>query len=113
MTEEELVTITPLPIVGFTPCCVPVLPGTERVDAPLEERTELCAVDANWIVGMAPTCDPHMKAVCGLCEWNWEELVAEAGRDLEAANAPWGARQRHTQEEAQRCHDHYAKEYDA
>lgn len=107
--EGPLVNIFPVPILGITPCCIPVLPGTTEVNAPIEERTELCGIDANWIVGMAPTCDVHMKQVADMCGWDWPTLVAEAGRDLDHANTPAEGRQRHTQEDARKTNDFYAQ----
>jgi hypothetical protein len=107
--EGPEVQIFPVPILGITPCCVPVIPGTQRVDAPIEARTELCGIDANWIVGMAPTCDVHMRQVAEICGWDWPTLVAEAGRDLAHANTPAEGRQRHTQEKAQETHDYFAR----
>lgn len=99
------ITFTPLPITGMIGCGVPVLPGTPDVDAPLEERTELCAVDANWLIGAVPTCDSHARVVCELTEIDWSGVVAEAGREMESAERPWADRERHSQAEAR---DHLA-----
>lgn len=46
MTELQ---IMPVPITGMIGCSIPVTPDGSW-DAPMEERTELCAIDANWIV---------------------------------------------------------------
>ena len=97
MTE---VVFTRVPITGLVGCCVPVLPGTPDADAPLAQRTELCAVDADWMVGMVPTCDVHAQYVCNVMDIDWPELVAESGRDLAHASRSWSARQRHSQENA-------------
>jgi hypothetical protein len=110
MSQEQLC-ITQIPILGLVPCSVPVLPGTSRFDAPLEERTELCAVDSHWLVGRAPTCDTHLAAICAMLEWDWAELIAEAGRDLEDANRPWDERERHSQKAAHECRDHFEREH--
>ena len=104
MTE---IIFTPIPITGIVGCGIPVVPGTADTDAPMVERTELCAVDANWLVGSAPTCDPHARYVCELTDIDWPELVAEAGRDLDHANRPWTARQRHSQDDARSHRDHF------
>lgn len=93
------VIITPLPIVGIVGCCVPIVPGTEGDTAePIDKRTELCAIDANWIIGAIPTCDVHLRVVADQVGWDWSGLVEEAERDLAAANRPWGERERHSQE---------------
>lgn len=104
------VEFTPVPITGMIGCCVPVLPGTPDAEAPLEDRTELCAVDVNWIVGMVPICDHHVQMICEMTEIDWPDLVAEAGRDLDHANRPWGDRQRHSQEDAREHLAHFTKE---
>jgi hypothetical protein len=92
------VVITRLPLIGITGCVVPVIPGTTDCDGPMSDRTELCAIDANWLVGLLPTCDHHAKHIADLMEWGWESIVAEAGRDLDSANRPVDERQRHSQE---------------
>lgn len=101
---------TPVPILGCIGCGVPVLPGTPNADADLSERTELCAVDAHWIIGMVPTCDTHVKHVCGLLEIDWPGVVAEAGRDLADAERPWADRLRHSQEDAREHLAHFSKD---
>jgi hypothetical protein len=63
VSEGTEIQFTPLPITGTIGCGIPVLPGTSEVDAPLEDRTELCAVDANWLIGAVPTCDHHARVV--------------------------------------------------
>ena len=45
------------------PCNVPVLPGTPDTDAPIEQRTERCAVDAWWMLGQATICTLHLRGV--------------------------------------------------
>lgn len=94
------VSIMPLPIVGVTACCVPVVPGTSDCRADLSLRTELCAVDANWIFGAVPTCDEHAAIVCEAAGWDWEELWREAGRSAESVAVPRADRQRHSQHQA-------------
>lgn len=105
--SDTQVTITPVPIIGTIGCCVPVVPGTPDVEAPREERTEFCAVDANWIVGAVPTCDTHLKFLCGEVEWDWPGVVAESGRSQDSADRPWADRQRHSQEDTQKHYDHF------
>jgi hypothetical protein len=81
------------------PCCVPVLPGTSDTDAPLEERTEKCHVDAFWIIGRAPTCDIHLRTVCRAAEWGFDELVEEAGGPWPRESVPWADRHRYAQDD--------------
>lgn len=58
------------------PCSVPVVPGTGDAGAPIEERTERCAIDAFWIAGRAPICSLHLAGVIG--REHFDELCAEA-----------------------------------
>jgi hypothetical protein len=108
MSGTEIV-FTPIPITGTIGCGVPVLPGTPEWDAPLEERTELCAVDANWLVGMVPTCDHHVRGICEMVDVDWPGVVAEARRDLPSAERPWAARTRHPQADARDHLAHFTK----
>jgi hypothetical protein len=101
------VTFMPLPIVGLIGCCVPVVPGTIDTDGPMSERIELCAIDANWMVGAVPTCDLHVRHVCELCEIDWPELVAETGRDQSHADRPREERERHPQVEVEGHKAHF------
>ncbi len=82
------------------PCHVPVLPGTPDVDAPLEERTEKCHIDAWWFVGAVPTCDIHLRVVCEVAGVDFLDLVAEAGGLNETERKPWEKRHRYPQDEA-------------
>lgn len=59
------------------PCRVPVLPGTEAVDAPFEDRTEYCATDGWWAVGALPCCDTHFRAFCEQLKLDYDGIVAE------------------------------------
>lgn len=97
-----------VPITGTMGCVVPVLPGTQDTDAPLEERTELCAIDADWLVGACPTCDLHAKLVCEAVDIDWSGVVAEAERDPQRANRPAEDRERHSQEDARAHKAHFA-----
>jgi len=81
------------------PCEVPVLPGTPDVDAPLEKRTEKCHVDAWWIVGLVPTCDVHLRVVAEVAEFDFDELVEEAGGLNSTEQKPWPERHRYVQEQ--------------
>ena|ERR1700733_5242144 len=109
MSAQTEIVFTPVPITGLIACGVPVIPGTHDVDAALEERTELCAVDANWIVGMVPTCDVHVRLICEMTDIDWPGLIAEAGRDLDHANRPVETRQRHSQAEAREHLAHFTR----
>lgn len=64
------------------PCMVPVVPGTPRTDAPSEERTETCNVDAWWFVGAAAVCDLHFRELCGIAKIDYESVVADLRTDL-------------------------------
>lgn len=88
------ISFMPIPITGTIGCGVPVLPGTPDVEAPLDERTELCAMDANWLVGAVPTCDHHVRTVCEAVDIDWPGVLAEAGRD---SARPWSEDDRHSQ----------------
>jgi hypothetical protein len=103
------ITFMPIPITGTIGCGVPVLPGMPEADAPLEDRTELCAVDANWLIGAVPTCDHHARVVCELTEIDWPGVVAEAGREMDSADRPWADRERHSQAEARDHLAHFTK----
>jgi hypothetical protein len=102
------VQITPIPITGTIGCCVPVVPGTPETEAPMERRTERCAVDAHWLIGACPTCDIHAQVMCEIAGWDWRELWQEAGRQQESVARSWDQRQRHSQEDAERHFAHFA-----
>lgn len=102
-----------IPLVGLIVCDVPVLPGTPTamVDGeplPLEERTELCAQDAHWMIGMQPVCDHHLRESLALLEDDgqraWDEIVSEC-RWGDPDVTPWDVARRHSQEEARRMRD--------
>jgi len=59
------------------PCKIPVLPGTPDTDAPLDVRTERCAVDAFWFVGSVPTCDVHLKVMLKIMGDDFETFVED------------------------------------
>ena len=113
------VTINRLPLT--LPCPVPVVPGTtgstlglDGEPIPLEERTELCAVDAGWMIGAQIVCDVHLREawdVGGIGPGTFEDAVAETfapyGADaveeaLARSRVPWLDRKRYPQEEARR-----------
>jgi hypothetical protein len=81
------------------PCEVPVLPGSPDVDAPPDQRTEKCHVDAWWITGLVPTCDVHLRVVCKVAEIDFDDLVKEAGGLNETEQKPWAERYRYPQTE--------------
>ncbi len=107
--SDQAIQFMRVPITGLIGCAVPVLPGTHDHDAPLEDRTELCAIDADWLIGAVPTCDLHARYVCELTDIDWPGVVAEAGRDLEQANRPVSERQRHDQDDARQHQAHFAQ----
>lgn len=95
---------TPLPI-QFA-CPVPVTPDGRTLDdggqpLPVDVRTERCAVWAHWMVGAQVSCDCCTLAVCEVVGIDFDDLVREAGREVERARVPWGERRRSTQEDAE------------
>jgi hypothetical protein len=111
---------TRLPIT--TPCPVPVAPGGATFDdegepLPMEQRPELCAVDACWMIGGQRLCDYHLRDLFDrgyfepgtyddLCRDTYGEYGSDA---VEAAVArslvPWAERKRYSQDNAQSWHD--------
>jgi hypothetical protein len=98
------------------PCPVPIEAGTGRAigddgqPIPLKERTELCAVDAGWMIGAQVMCDYHLRQIFdnGWMEGTYEELVAEAYEEwperipevVADSLRPWSERRRYSQEQA-------------
>lgn len=61
---------------------------------------------AHWMIGAQVCCDVHAIVVCDLMGIDFDGLVTEAGRSIEAARVPWADRKRSTQEDAaltERC----------
>lgn len=99
-----------------SPCPVPVTPEGKTLDdngdpIPMELRTELCAVDADWMIGAQRCCDIHLRigmelGGIGADVGGFDGLLEEAcaGPYLEhikeQAARPWGERHRYSQEEA-------------
>lgn len=83
------------------PCQVRVVPGTPDAEAPIEERTEFCAVDAWWLIGRASMCTFHLRgAFPELATSLLDELAAE-GRHLGPNElGSWEAMHRYDQEDA-------------
>jgi hypothetical protein len=84
------------------PCTVPVVPGTPDADAPIEERTETCNVDAWWIIGIAHICHRHLREVVGIESMG--ELIAQLITDdwlatvpSEQERLPWSEQHRYEQ----------------
>lgn len=119
------VTFTRLPITS--PCPVPVEPGTgstfdnENEPLPMEQRTELCAVDAGWMIGGQRLCDYHLRDLFerGFFDGDFDSLVYEAlsdyspgdaARAIHRAEKPWADRKRYSQEDARSWHEN-AKEH--
>lgn len=99
MSEGEL-TFARLPV--SLPCPVPVLPGTpvtmrDGEPVPIGERTECCAVDAWWMIGLQVACDVHLREACEMLDVDFEGLVEEAGGLNETEQQPWGDRYRYPQ----------------
>ena len=115
------VEIRRLPLTG--PCPVPVTPAGETMrddePIPLEERPELCAVDAGWMVGAQRLCSHHLAEFCelsgidldGVIEETFEEYGPGAVADAQMRSAvPWSERRRYSQAEARDWHES-AKEH--
>jgi hypothetical protein len=120
------VQFTRLPITS--PCPVPVEAGTGRTfddaNEPLamEDRTELCAVDAEWMIGAQRICSHHLRELFALgffVEDSYEDLVREVYNGdenpyfehvMETHSKPWGDRHRYSQEDARSWADS-AKEH--
>jgi hypothetical protein len=113
--------VTILRIALTTPCPVPVTPDGRTLDEygeaiPLSERTELCAVDAEWMIGAQRCCDVHLAAVfeMGALNGTFEELIEETFAEYgeygialakERMLRPWEARKRYSQDEARSWHE--------
>jgi hypothetical protein len=96
--------VTRVPI--SLPCVMPVRPGTEG-ECDLREpddRTELCATDAWWMIGAMPICDQHLRV--GLREMgdDYEDMLREyrrrhplpmMGVPNEDERLPWSRRHRY------------------
>jgi hypothetical protein len=100
-TEPTEVVFVALPITMTVACSVPVLPGTPDTEAPLHKRTELCASDASWLIGLCPACDRHAQEFCEAAGISWDGLVAEAWHPARRPRE-WGEPKRWTQAEARR-----------
>lgn len=117
MTDDRIpITIMRVPIT--TPCPVKVTPDGRTLDQqgevlPDEARTELCAVDAQWMIGTQRVCDVHLRLsvdVLGAIEGSFEDVVREAflpfGEDactraIARAFEPWDSRKRYSQADAE------------
>lgn len=84
------------------PCMVPVLPGTPKTDAPIEQRTETCNLDAWWVMGIAFICDVHLREFLGEedfdrirdgCEGDGWDMARSRERDA----IPWADQHRYEQ----------------
>lgn len=88
------------------PCSVPVVPDTPRTDAPMEQRTEKCHVDAWWFVGPLPICDLHFREFCEMTGDSYSDVVESISRTwpgpipYDAERKPWSEMHRYEQESA-------------
>lgn len=116
MTDDRLeIMIMRVPLT--TPCPVKVnwlgeSTDTKGVLLPDEQRTEYCAVDAQWMIGLQRVCDIHLRlvvdefhAVNGTFADILQETFSPFGEHecataTERALRPWSARKRYSQEEA-------------
>lgn len=98
MTTTDDIPIMRVPI--SLPCMVPVVPGTPDSTAPIEQRTERCAVDAWWMIGRAMICDLHLRSVLGddygPTVAQWPDLVLN-----QRETVPWEQMHRYDQASAQ------------
>jgi hypothetical protein len=90
------------------PCPIPVLPGTpdtmrDGEPIPIEERTEACAVDAWWFLGLQLLCDVHLREACELLGMDFAGVVEQAGGLHETEKKPWAERRRYEQELAKKA----------
>lgn len=88
-TDAPGVPILRVPI--SLPCQVPVLPGTARTDAPIDERTECCATDAFWMIGRAMICDLHLREILGA---EYEDTCGDVELNR-SEQGPWEERHRY------------------
>lgn len=79
------------------PCNVPVVPGTPDTSAPIEQRTERCAVDGWWNVGRAFVCDHHLAEMFIGTEILEEVRAAYPGLP---EPLPWETMHRYSQDQA-------------
>lgn len=91
------------------PCMVPVVPGTPTTDAPIEERTETCNLNAWWTMGSAFICDYHLRELLdsldgalGTYDEIVNDLTVQGWPGPTPPNAmerrPWGEQFRYDQE---------------
>lgn len=100
-----------------TPCPVKVNPQGEVLGLdgdllPDAERTEYCAVDAQWMIGLQRVCDVHLRVTVDELDainGTFEDIVRDAylgygetACTLAIAKAfqPWSARRRYSQHDA-------------
>src|SRR5262249_43655433 len=59
-------------------CVMPVRPGTEGDCRPGEpdDRTELCATDAWWLLGDLAVCDQHLRYALRMAGDDYEAMLA-------------------------------------
>ncbi len=59
-------------------CVMPVRPGTEGDCRPCEpdDRTEVCATDAWWLLGDLAVCDQHLRYALLVAGDSYEEMLA-------------------------------------
>jgi hypothetical protein len=59
-------------------CVMPVRPGTEGDCRPGEpdDRTELCATDAWWLLGDLAVCDQHLRYALRVAGDDYEAMLA-------------------------------------
>lgn len=114
MSDGTEVSIIRLPLTS--PCPVPVVPITGETirdgeAISIAERTELCGVDAGWMIGMQRVCDVHLRIFCEVGGIDFDEVIRETfephGQEavrkaLERAAVPWRDRDRYSQEETRR-----------
>lgn len=118
--QPELEDEVPVEIIHFgfsSPCPVRVnsLGAATYLDGeflPDDERSEYCAVDATWLIGMQRCCDIHLRwafehgGIVGSFEELLEEVFGQHGvfyleQARKRAYLPWEERPRYTQDEAQ------------
>lgn len=63
-------------------CAMPVRPGTEGDCRPCEpdDRTELCATEAWWLLGDLALCDQHLRYALAAAGDDYEAMLARYRR---------------------------------
>ena len=86
-------------------CVMPVRPGSEGACDPRtpDDRTELCATEAWWLLGDLGLCDQHLRQALAAAGDSYQAMLARyrrrfpelvAGVPFESERLPWSQRPR-------------------